>query len=92
MVLDAPWVLELGVWLLEPLRSLDSILARPDQRNHSVCIVAARIIDCLEKDVIETVDDRSVFRRGAGNLVDGLKSNHFAFASQLGANLFPQLA
>ena len=92
MILDAPRIFELGIRLLKPLARLNSILARTHKRNNSLRIVTPGVINCLQKDIIQTIDFSTVLRCSAGDLVNRLKSHHLALARQLGANLEPQLA
>lgn len=92
MILDPPRILILAlVRLLKPLDCLIPIFARPNKRDNPLRIVSTRFINRLKKDIIQPIDNSTMFRRGARDLIDRFKSNHLALTGQLRANLFPQL-
>lgn len=92
MILDPPRILELCIRLLKPLTRLDSILARTHKRNNSLRVVTSRVVNRLQKDIIQAIDLSTMLSRSTRDLVDWFKSHHLALASQLGTNLEPQLA
>jgi len=54
--------------------------------------VTTSIIDSLEEDVVQSVDLSAMLSRSSWNFVDCLESNLLALASELFANLLPQLS
>lgn len=92
VILDSPRILVLAlIRLLKPLDRLISILTRPDKRDNPLRVMPSSLINRLKKDIIQAIDNSTVFRRGARDLVNRFKRNHVALTGQLCANLLPQL-
>ena len=92
MILDAPWILELGVRLLEPLYRFQSIFSSTNESNNALWVVASRIINSLKEDIVQAVNDSAMFSGSPRDLVDRFKSDLLALASQFGSNLLPKLS
>lgn len=75
---------------LEPLRSLDAILATTNQIDNSLGVESSSLINSLKEDLIQFVELSSILGIVDGWLINRLKGNHVRLATQLGANLIPE--
>lgn len=77
-------------WCLKPLRSLDAVLTTPNKRHHALSIEPTRVIDRLQKDIVQLIDLGPIFLIIARGLIDRLEGDQIGRAAQLRANLVPQ--
>jgi hypothetical protein len=75
----------------EPLRGLDTILATTNQIDNSLGVESSSFIDSLKEDLIQFVDLGSILSVVDRWLINRLEGNHVRLATQLGANLIPEL-
>lgn len=92
MILNPPRILPLSIRSLKPLTCLNPIFSSPDKRNNSLWIPPARLINRLQKHVIQSIDLSPMFSRRPRNLIDSFKRHLLTLTRQLGANLKPQLS
>lgn len=75
MELKSPWVCDICRGL-EPLGSFHTVHPSTYQVNDSLFIEAPSTIDCIEKDLIKSIDLGTVFGSIARRFIDGFEGDH----------------